>query len=83
MKLVWHQRKDGLWNAACACNASLCGVEFVCRAEAEAWHFDRAHMERKHRFETTPALAAGNQIPACGPKLPEPNPNEPSPLVFP
>lgn len=77
MKLVWHQREDGLWNSACACNASLCGVEFERRAQAEAWHFDRAHTERAHREKT------GNQIPACGPKLPEPDPNHPDPFVFP
>ena len=67
MQLIWHQRKDGLWNAACACNATICGVEFERRAQAEAWHFDRTR----------------SQIPACGPKLPEPNPNHPDPFVFP
>ena len=77
MQLVWHQREDGLWNAACSCNASLCGVAFERRAQAEAWHFDLARTERVHREKT------GNQIPACGPKLPEPNPNLPDPFVFP
>lgn len=76
MKLVWHQRRDGLWNAACACNATICGVKFDRRAQAEAWHFDLTNMERKHR-------APDNQIPTCGPKLPEPNPNDPDPFVFP
>ena len=79
MQLVWHQRKDGLWNAACACNATVCGVEFSRREQAEAWHFDLARMEREHRATHAP----DTQIPACGPKLPEPNPNEPGPLVFP
>ena len=79
MQLVWHQRKDGLWNAACLCNATVCGVEFSRREQAEAWHFDLARMEREHRA----AHAPNTQIPACGPKLPEPNPNEPGPLVFP
>ena len=77
MKLVWHQRKDGLWNAACTCNASLCGVEFEQRAQAETWHFDRADTERAHREK------AANQIPVCGPKLPEPDPNHPDAFVFP
>lgn len=83
MKLVWHQRGDGLWNAACACNTTICGVDFARRTEAEASHFARARMERERRFQATPALAPGSQIPACGPKLPEPNPNHPGPLVFP
>ena len=82
MQLIWHQRKDGLWNAACACNASLCGVEFERRAEAEAWHFGLTRTERAHRAENAERFA-GNQIPDCGPKLPEPNPNLPDPFVFP
>jgi len=79
MQLVWYQRKNGLWNAACACNATVCGVTFEQRAWAETWHFDRTRMEREHRV----TRGSDNQIPACGPKLPEPNPNEPGPLVFP
>lgn len=82
MKLIWYQREDGLWNAACACNASVCGLEFVCRAAAETAHFDLTRMERAHRV-AHPERFAGNQIPACGPKLPEPNPNSPDPFMFP
>jgi hypothetical protein len=79
MRLIWHQRKDGLWNAACACNATIVGMPFERRADAEAAHVELTNMERAwnpERFE-------GNQIPPCGPKLPEPNPNFPDPLVFP
>ena len=79
MKLVWYQRKDGLWNAACACNAMSCGVEFERREHAEVAHFILATMEREHRA----ARVSDNQIPDCGPKLPEPNPNDPDPFVFP
>lgn len=82
MQLIWHRRKDGLWNAACACNASVCGVEFERRAEAEAWHFTNTCTERAHREKHADRFA-GNQIPACGPKLPEPDPNHPDPFVFP
>ena len=80
MQLVWHQRKDGLWNAACACNASVCGVPFERRAEAEQAHFDLTKMERARRAKHPERFP---QLPACGPKLPEPNPNLPGPLVFP
>ena len=79
MRLVWYQRPDGLWNAACACNAAVCGVDFARRAQAEEWHFDLTRMERDHRSKHAP----DTQIPACGPKLPEVNPNEPGPAVFP
>lgn len=82
MQLIWYQRQDGLWNAACACNASVCGVPFERRAEAEQAHFDLTTMERAHRA-AHPDRFAGNQIPTCGPRLPEPNPNLPGPLVFP
>lgn len=82
MKLIWHQRKDGLWNAACACNASVVGVTFERRADAERAHFDLTIMERAHRA-ANPERFAGNQISPCGPKLPEPNPNHPEPPVFP
>ena len=82
MRLIWHQRKDGLWNAACACNASICGVQFERRAEAETWHVDRTRTEREHRAKN-PEHFTDNQIPACGPKLPEPNPNHPDPFIFP
>jgi hypothetical protein len=81
MQLIWHQRKDGLWNAACSCNATVVGVPFERRAEAEAAHFDLTKMERAYR--SAYRRFAGNQIPPCGPKLPEPNPNLPGPLVFP
>jgi hypothetical protein len=76
MRLVWYQRADELWNAACACHATLCGVPFEQRENAEVRHFELAAIERVSRAEA-------NQIPACGPKLPEPNPNLPDPFVFP
>ena len=82
MRLVWYQRSDGLWNAACACNASICGVEFERRAAAEESHLDLTITERDWRA-SRPERFEGNQIPPCGPKLPEPNPNLPGPLVFP
>lgn len=74
-RLVWYRREDGLWNAACACNATICGVPFADRARAESAHFDFTYRIR--------AENGGNQIPGCGPALPEPNPNIPGPLVFP
>jgi hypothetical protein len=82
MRLVWYQRADDLWNAACACNATLCGVTFEQRAAAESRHFELAAVEREHRA-SRPDRFEGNQIAACGPKLPEPNPNLPDPFVFP
>ena len=82
MRLVWYQRQDGLWNAACACNASVVGVRFEQRADAETAHVELANVERMFRA-TNPACFAGNLIPPCGPKLPEPNPNLPDPFVFP
>lgn len=82
MRLIWYQRKDGLWKAACACNASVVGVRFEQRGDAEAAHTKLTNMERTFRTKN-PERFAGNQIPACGPKLPEPNPNIPGPLVFP
>jgi hypothetical protein len=82
MRLVWYQRQDSLWNAACACNASICGVAFERRADAEQTHFDLTTAEREFR-SSRPRRFAGNQIPACGPALPEPNPNLPGTLVFP
>lgn len=82
MWLVWYQRADGLWNAACTCNASICGVPLEKRAAAETAHFDRARLERVFRI-SHPGRFEGNQIPACGPKLPEPDPNNTAPLVFP
>jgi hypothetical protein len=92
MQLIWHQRKDGLWNAACSCNATVVGVPFERRAEAEAAHFAVATMERAFRASKSTIASFvrtenperyANQIPPCGPKLPEPNPNLPGPLVFP
>jgi len=82
MRLVWYQRRDSLWNAACACNASVVGVPFPRRAEAEQAHFDLTVTERKFRAEH-PERFAGNQIPPCGPKLPQDDPNLPGPFVFP
>ena len=82
MQLVWYQREDGLWNAACACNASIVGVMFERRAQAEASHFALTRMEREFRAKN-PKRFAGNQIPACAPKLPEHNPNVLAPLMFP
>ena len=82
MQLIWYQRKDGMWNAACACNASVCGVSFERRADAEAAHFNLTRRERAFRAHHQVRFE-GNQIPACGPKLPEPNQYTPAPLVFP
>lgn len=82
MRLIWYQREDGLWNAACTCNATVCGVEFERRAAAEAWHFDLATSERTRRTANSVSFER-HQIPDCGPKLPEPTPNLPGPLVFP
>ena len=81
MRLVWYRRSDGLWNAACACNACIAGVAFEGRAAAEEWHEQLANTERARRA-ANPAHF-GSQIPACGPKLPDPNPNLPTPFVFP
>lgn len=80
MRLVWYQRADGLWNAACACNATIVGVPFEQRAAAEVRHFATAVEERALRSRTQ---GHPNPIPACAPKLPEPNPNIPEPPVFP
>jgi len=82
MRLVWYQRKDGLWNAACACNATIVGMRFEQRADAETAHVKLAHKERAFRAGALEHFA-NNQIPPCGPKLPEPNPNLPEPFVFP
>jgi hypothetical protein len=76
MRLIWYQRKDDLWNAACACNATICGVPFEQRADAEAAHFELTVMERANRSKS-------NQIHPCGPRLPDPNPNLSELLVFP
>jgi hypothetical protein len=78
VRLIWYQRQDGLWNAACACNATVVGVAFNERATAEEMHFEVARTDRAHH-----APRYGSMIPPCGPKLPEPNPNEPGPRVFP
>lgn len=78
MQLVWYQREDGLWNAACACNAVVVGIPYERRAGAEEAHFEVARMERTFR-----ASQNRDQIPQCGPKLPEPDPNHPGPRVFP
>ena len=80
MRLIWYRRNDGLWNAACLCNACIAGVTFEKRAAAEEWHEQLANVERARRA-ADPAHF-GDQIPSCGPKLPEPNPNFPTPFVF-
>lgn len=82
MRLVWYQREDGLWNAACACHATICGTPFDQRGDAEAAHFNHAWVERETRVRH-PKRFVGNQIPPCGPKLPEENPNSPNTPVFP
>ena len=82
MKLVWYQRKDGLWNAACACHATVIGIAYEQRTAAEAEHFRAANAERTRRAKE-PVSFERSQIPSCGPKLPEPNPNLPDPFVFP
>jgi hypothetical protein len=88
MRLVWYQRQDGLWNAACACNATVVGIAYERRADAETAHFETARIKREHRANNPERIdgvlrASRNQIPPCGPKLPEPNPNFPDPFVFP
>ena len=84
MRLVWYQRQDGLWNTACACNATICGVGFERRADIEFHHFEAARVQREFRADPDNAERfEGNQIPPCGPKLPELNPNLPDPFVFP
>jgi hypothetical protein len=77
MRLVWYQRQDGLWNADCACHATIAGWSFDQRAEAEVGHFAVANKERVRREGTN------RQLPSCGPKLPDPNPNLPGAPVFP
>jgi hypothetical protein len=72
IRLIWYQRKDGFWNAACACGATICGISFEDRAKAEGVHATRAAGTRMR-----------NPIPSCGPKLPDPDPNVTDPLVFP
>ncbi len=49
MRLIWYRRNDGLWNAACACNACIAGVAFEGRAAAEEWHEQLANTERARR----------------------------------
>lgn len=63
--LIWYQRKtDGLWNAECACGATLCGFggDATERALGEADHFARAAADRRD----------GHKHHACGPKQPDP-----------
>jgi hypothetical protein len=76
MKLIWHQRPDGLWNAPCACGASTVGVAFEQREIAETEHFYTSNIERMQRAGTP------RQIHPCGPKLPEATQHIPT-LVFP
>lgn len=78
MRLVWYQRQDGFWNAACACGATLVGCRLDQRSEVEKWHVEKASLER-----TCQAARKSDLLPACGPKLPEPDPNNPGPRVFP
>lgn len=82
MRLVWYQRADGLWNTECACSAAIVGVTYEQRAKSETWHFALACMDRAFRTEN-PEHFKSSQIPACGPKLPECNPNRFDPFVFP
>ena len=81
MRLVWYQRQDSLWNAACACNASVCGVEFERRADAEAAHFDLTIMERASRG--TPGSLRGKPDPRMRAEAPRAEPVHPSPVGVP
>lgn len=57
LTLKWQQREhDGLWNAACACGATLAGVGEPDREEAEQRHFENTAIDR---------VRAG--YPECGP----------------
>jgi hypothetical protein len=71
MKMIWYRRPDYLWNARCACGATLCGFEFEARAAAERGHAENVIQER------------GAEAPwgACAPALPEMDPE--IELVFP
>lgn len=84
MRLIWYQRKDGFWNAACACGATLAGFSFEYRADAEVVHSQGRRAELRQRDALGPfaVFARREQDPPCGPKLPEPNPNSTDPLVF-
>jgi hypothetical protein len=66
MKLIWYKRRDDLWNAECACGATLCGSSESEREEFETWHFARADEYRRN----------GNKVLLCGSKEPIPDPNE-------
>jgi hypothetical protein len=55
--LLWFQRpNDGLWNAPCACGATLAGEEYP-SSSVENRHFSRTHKERLD----------GKNYPECGP----------------
>lgn len=74
--LKWQQRQhDGLWNAACACGATLAGVGELDREEAEQRHFANAARERPtHNYpECGPSdePCLGCQCPACQKALQE------------
>lgn len=57
MLLTWYQRaSDGLWNADCACGATLCGVTEELQAAMEALHIKETE---KHRDR--------HGYPPCGP----------------
>lgn len=73
MKLIWFQRDDGRWNADCTCESSLCGILFEERAQFEELHIANVQRDRDRGVERAP----------CGPKFPDYNPYNPSPMVFP
>lgn len=55
--LIWIERIDGLWNAECACGATLAGFREEDRTHAEGFHFVNAAAERRR----------GAYYPSCGP----------------
>ena len=77
MRLIWYQRQDGLWNADCACGATCCGIQFDDRAGCEAWHIERAALDRG-----CSCAFHKRKLPPCGPKFPETDLNHPQPFVF-
>ncbi len=57
LKLKWYQRHtDQLWNADCACGATVTGFEIQHREAAEEWHFKMAESARQR----------GNKYLPCG-----------------
>lgn len=75
MTLIWYQRKDGLWNAACSCGSTCCGIQFGERAECEIRHFENTTRDRNYN-------CTGRKRLPCGAKLPEIDPNHPEQFVF-